>query len=181
MRPQDLIPALQEVVDSLKDGLPVNEVLSTLRDAKLPGCEVEYQSGIVTDRKGRQSVPYEEFIIRTKHPKFDYVHRIDFDLLRPIPAEDKKEFADHLILVLSAWIRELSKAEIDPFELMHDEMKANDSLDKEVASEFLKSRNAIVRASLIAKHGSKEEAIRYYTKECDNLRQRRKRALKTLK
>lgn len=99
----EVIATLEEIVESLKDGLPVNEVLASLRDTKLPGCEVEYQSGFVGE--GRPSYPH--FEIRTNHPKLDYVHYVEYDLLRPMSAEDKKELGEHLIVVLSAWLREL--------------------------------------------------------------------------
>jgi len=101
----EVIATLEEIVESLKDGLPVNEVLASLRDTKLPGCEVVYQSGFVGE--GRPSYPH--FEIRTSHPKLDYVHYVEYDLLRPMSAEDKKELGDHLIVVLNAWLRELRR------------------------------------------------------------------------
>lgn len=106
----EVIATLEEIVESLKDGLPVNEVLASLRGAKLPGCEVEYQSGFVGE--GRPSYPY--FEIRTSHPKLDYVHYVEYDLLLPMSAEDKKELGEHLIVVLNAWLRELRRTPAKP-------------------------------------------------------------------
>ncbi len=64
----------------------------------------------------------------------------------------------------------------DPFELMHDEMKANSATDKEIGKNFVKTRSPNVQKQFIEKHGSEEDAIKYYVKQCDNLRQRRRKA-----
>ncbi len=88
--------ALDEIVASLRDGMPVNEVYGMLKQLSLKGgCE------LVLDGT--------ELVLTTNHPTIDYEHTARIDTEKPMADDDKQELSKHLILVLSAWARELRR------------------------------------------------------------------------
>ena len=91
---------------------------------------------------------------------------------------DELSAQDYLAVVDAIAMHEQSqpKPTTDPFELMHDEMKAQKATDKEIAEAWLKSRPPIERSALL--RDGKDEVLKSLIRKCTNLRADRKKSAK---
>jgi len=85
---------------------------------------------------------------------------------------------DGLALLISTptELRQKPKPAIDPFEQMHDAMKAKRATDKDIAEAWLTSRSPTERSKLL--EDGKDEAIKSLVRRCTNLRANRKKSAK---
>lgn len=150
---------IEELLACLSDGLPLCEVYPLIRELK-QGCGLRLDGN--------------DLVLETSHPSLQYEHFARIDTRRPLSLEENNELTEHLKLVLGAWLRELKrKSKPDAFEQLHDEMKAKEASDKDIAKAWLSSRSPKERNKLLV--DGREEAITRLVRRCTNLRAKRKK------